>query len=261
MKNLFFLQIIFEVLPISSSGHLELIYLIIKYLKKLTFKEELLAHIPTMIIQFFVIIPLIKKIFNNFSKKRLLIEAIMLSVLTGVTAIGIFAKHFIKNFLDIKFPLWIGFYITSLLLLSLKILLDKKFNEREKEKEYLTFKDAFKIGIFQCFAFLPGVSRFAVTLVFCKLLRLSNRYSFFISVISGILLSFGGTLIVINSLINNSISLIDFYDLKVILFGINVCAVSLFLFCFIIKLYFYNWIWILGFYEIIIASIAMFYFG
>jgi undecaprenyl pyrophosphate phosphatase UppP len=201
MNILFFIQIILESLPISSSGHLYLLTLLSPTLVPLKTYEELLAHIPTLVL----IIILFRKVFwgwvTTYSSKRLFHDLFCFSVATLVTVIF----YALKFYLGYSYPslfICIPFYylpfINSLILLG---LLDTKgsgysainpFEKVDLCKNHISIKDALWIGAFQSLALISGISRFAITLYACLYRGFSRRYSMVISVALQAILCAGG---------------------------------------------------------------------
>ena len=179
------MQIIFESLPVSSSGN---VLLWIPLLQKFLALEpignilpdfDFLLHIPTLFIVgiFF---------FRSWSSRLLAIQSTH-SRLVVVAACCVLADtmtlalyFFWKAVGTAFFPLWVGFLCTSFLLASLH------FFSWKKRKSTLGYRDAGLLGLVQGMALLPGISRFASTLVVGVWLGYSYekacKYSFLIQV-------------------------------------------------------------------------------
>ena len=186
MNILFFIQIIFELLPISSSAHITIICKLIDDLYPLSFIEDLFAHLPTAIIQLFLVF-YIFILEQEISLKHKIKNIFNISVSVIPTAIIILLVKKLSKYIYIEIPIYYGLMITSYLLFSLI-----KTRHKINIKESISMKEGFLLGIFQGFAMIPGVSRFAVFLFSCKLMNFSHKYSFFLAMISNIVLSFGG---------------------------------------------------------------------
>ncbi len=159
-----FLQIIFEALPVSSSGNVLLWTPVLQNLLQISSARsvlpdfDFLLHIPTLFvlalfffrewIPFVIRIRKYKRTIVLFALRCLLADAI-------TTAFYFFWKAEGTAF----FPLWVGFLCTTIMLLSLY------FYKGKNLPKVFTYKDAALWGIVQGFALLPGVSRLASTFV------------------------------------------------------------------------------------------------
>lgn len=162
------IQGITEPLPISSSGHLKIIKSLFnnEVLSDMNFEiivnfGSLIAililyknEIITIIKDFFMYIKTKKQEYRtNYKYAWLIIVATIPSAL-----LGLLIKDFIENIFTTKL-VGLMLIITSILLYMIK---DTK---GIKEKEDITFIDAFKIGMFQVIALFPGISRSGATVV------------------------------------------------------------------------------------------------
>lgn len=254
MNILFFIQILLELIPISSSAHLTLLTIFFKNLKDLSFYENIIAHIPTAIVQsLFIIIFFISK--KNIPLKNKIITFFNLIIATFITAFFIGLSKFITIYINFKFPIYYGLLITTILLLS-----TLNFSYHENNKEILTFSDAIYLGIIQSIALIPGISRFAITLIGTYRCGMKKIFGFFISIALNTALSFGGLFFLIYSKFKNpNLILIknwENYDY----FLLALCfLINLYILNFIFKIYKKNYIWYLGFYEIILTFIIIYY--
>ncbi len=157
------LHVLLEVLPISSSGHMMLMLGILQK-RALSNNVDYLMHIPTL---------LINSIFlYNYSSWTSLEEFVQYAVLAMCAASITAVCYFVVK--GNKFPLWLGFLITSLLLFSVKWI-------PYYEVHTITFVKACIIGFVQGCALLPGISRLAATFVTGCWLDLSLQESFLFS--------------------------------------------------------------------------------
>lgn len=210
-----FLQIVFESLPISSSGHLF-------FIKKLFFKNiqwtellDHLAHAPTLIILLIFFkndwLPLARRLLSIQPKRashkkfiRLFLTifsfVFIADCITGVFYLvlkqwgeGLFCPMII-----VRLMLWvnscmasigleptsIGFIVTGGLLLSLYFLpLARGFYSYGGGARYevLTLRKSVMLGVVQGLALLPGLSRFGAMYVAARWLKISPRRAFQIS--------------------------------------------------------------------------------
>lgn len=154
------IQGISEFLPISSTGHLNLVQYFFKLSPSLTL--DILFHAGTLLAVLFFFRNQIKYFFQNFW--YILIGSIPAAI------IGVLLKSQFENiFADIKL-LPIFFLITSIL-----IYLTKYFKNNTKK---INFQNALIIGLFQALAILPGVSRSGATIFAGLLVGLSPIEAF-----------------------------------------------------------------------------------
>lgn len=188
MNILFFIQILLESLPISSSGHLYILKMICPKLNSLTIFEEFLSHIPTL----FLLIILSRKVFlrwiDTYSVKRLSYDLFCLSFATGITLLAYLLKwYFVSKFGSLfVIPFYYLPFLNSLLLFRMH-----DFNRNKESFEFITVKKAFWIGVIQSFALISGISRFGVTLWGGLFLGFSKRYAMVISIALQSILCFG----------------------------------------------------------------------
>lgn len=157
-----------EPLPISSSGHLKVIksFFTSTALSDINFEiivnfGSLLAilflyrkEIITIITDFFMYIKTKKKKYKtNYNYAWLIVIG---TIPAGI--IGIIIKDVLEKYFTVKIT-GLMFIITALLLYLIK---DK---DGKKDKEDLKVSDAIKIGLFQCIALIPGISRSGSTVV------------------------------------------------------------------------------------------------
>lgn len=169
------LSIILESLPISSSGHLKLIFNFYEnlYRKKFYISDFVfdLMHLPNFIILLFFVFQ--KKSYLLFDFNKNLSEIAFLIIASFITSLITAIFYFFIKLKKIYFPLYLGFIITSLLLLSLYFVLPGT-NE-------ITIVQSIVIGITQGLALLPGISRMASTYVVARWIGLNAQSSFIFS--------------------------------------------------------------------------------
>ena len=176
-----------ELLPISSSAHLNLIPWIFNW-EGLSDSFDVALHFGTLLaIGLFFFkdwIELIKGGFNLAIKKEKSTEGkmfwyIVLATIPG-GAIGFLLDHFLEN--TLKTPLIIA---TALIVMGILMYwADKKCKSKIKY-EKMGLKETFLIGLSQALAFIPGVSRSGVTITTGRLLKVDResaaKYSFMLS--------------------------------------------------------------------------------
>ena len=180
-----------ELLPISSSGHLNLIPLILGWEMPESFDVAL--HLGTLLaitIFFFKDwINLIKGGFNQVFKKekstdgKIFWYIVAVTIPTGIVSLLLdkFSEFLCEQF-GIELPL------IAIMLIALGIILyivDKK-SESKVDLENMTFKQSFLIGISQAIAAaFPGTSRSGITMTVARALKMDResaaKYSFLLS--------------------------------------------------------------------------------
>lgn len=197
-------QIIFESLPVSSSGHVILTLILSKFFWKnqdFCYPELLdpILHIPAFIAIALTFyrdwMPILRNLFHIivklFTKQKLRpsqnnlvfiflkIVGLIFGADIATSIFYFFFKVLFKNSLIIKNPqiLLIGFVCTTLILIS--IFIKQKIFVTKSEP--LNLKKALILGIIQGLAFIPGISRFASTYAAGCWLNLGTRRAFQIS--------------------------------------------------------------------------------
>lgn len=165
-----------EFLPVSSSGHLVLLQKIFNISNNVIL-FDIILHLGTLLAVVIVfrksIISLIK---NPFSKKmKFLIVGSIPTFLIALLFKDFFTNAFSGNLL------FVGFFITAILLLIASII-DKKY----KNNKPMKYKYILTMGLFQGFAILPGLSRSGSTITSSIVLGVNKEealeYSFLLSI-------------------------------------------------------------------------------
>ncbi len=167
-----------EFLPISSSGHLVIFshLLDFKYVGADGVFFDVMLHVGTLVAVLWVmrddIFAMLKDPFGNATWQLLIA-----TVPAGV--VGFFFSSYIESMFDIS-CVFVGFYFTAFIL-----LFASSFAKTASVKN-IGYKSASTMGIMQCFALLPGVSRSGSTLlggVFCGVDKSEvAKFSFIMSV-------------------------------------------------------------------------------
>lgn len=177
-----------EFLPVSSTGHM----IITQNLLGIESTEFVKAF--TVIIQFGAILSVVCLYWKRFFKlnpgkvsnlKTFLHKYDfywkLLVAFLPAAVIGLLFSDFIDELLE---NVWV---VASMLIIGgiFMLFVDKIFNNPEKS-QVLTEKKAFRIGLFQCIAMIPGVSRSMATIVGGMSQKLSRKtateFSFFLAV-------------------------------------------------------------------------------
>lgn len=163
-----------EFLPVSSTGHM----IITQSILGVESTEFVKAF--TVIIQFGAILSVIvlywRRFFQTFEfYMKLLVGFIPAAVL------GFLFSDYIDSLLEN-----VTVVATTLVLGGILMLFVDKWFNKPKEHEVVTYKNAFLIGMFQCVAMIPGVSRSMATIVGGMSRGLSRKlaaeFSFFLAV-------------------------------------------------------------------------------
>ncbi len=172
------LNIILESLPVSSSGHIRLLQDIFKLSKdSLDSHTEHLMHIPNaLLISIFLAYQarctLVTPSFTWLGS--LILAALIANLITGLAYL--FAKKH-----TLKLPLFIGFFISGTMLLSLYYMPNGTTTE-------LSIMHALIIGCAQTLALLPGISRMAMTVSAAIWLGIDPSLAFIFSLVCELLL-------------------------------------------------------------------------
>ena len=176
-----------ELLPISSSAHLNLIPWIFGW--NITESFDVALHFGTLLaigIFFFKDwIELIKGGYKQVVKKEKSTEGRMFWYIVIATIpggiIGFLLDHFVGDQLGTMY------LVTAIALIVMGIILyivDEKAPTKTEYKD-MTFKQTFLIGLSQALAFIPGVSRSGITMTTGRLMGVSRestaKYSFMLS--------------------------------------------------------------------------------
>lgn len=182
-----------ELLPISSSGHLEIIPWLFNWTSDPNFNIafegfDVALHFGTFLaiaIFFFKDwINLIVGGFNQVVKKKKTPEGRMFWYLVIATIpggiIGLLLDTFAGDVLKKPIIIAIALMVMGVIL----YFVDKKAKSTT-DYEHMTFKQTFLIGLSQCLAFIPGVSRSGITMTAGRAMGVDRpsaaRYSFMLS--------------------------------------------------------------------------------
>lgn len=151
-----------EYLPVSSSGHLA----IGSYLFGIEGEENLaftvLVHVATVMSTFVVLWKEIDWILKGLFKFKMNDETkYFLNIVVSMIPIGIVGVFF-KDHVEEIFGS--GLLIVGCCLLLTALLLTFSYYAKPRQREHISFKDAFIIGLAQACAVLPGLSRSGSTI-------------------------------------------------------------------------------------------------
>jgi undecaprenyl-diphosphatase len=182
-----------ELLPVSSSAHLNLIPWIFNWTASEEFNVafeafDVALHVGTLLaigIFFFKDwVDLIVGGFKQVVKKEKTLEGrmfwniVIATIPSGI--IGFILDHFLEDILTKPLIIAIALIIMGIIL----YIADEKCKSTT-DYEHLTFKQTFLVGLSQSLAFIPGVSRSGVTMTAARILGVDResaaKYSFMLS--------------------------------------------------------------------------------
>lgn len=157
-------QGITEFLPVSSSGHLQIAKALlgVEIEENLTFDVTLHAAtvLSTIVVLWSEVWRLLKGLFSRrFTPEQAYVLKLIVSMIP-IGIVGFCFKDRIDAMLDAP---WILALVGAMLLLT-AALLAFAYYARPREKERISYRDAFIIGIAQAVAVLPGLSRSGSTI-------------------------------------------------------------------------------------------------
>lgn len=164
-----------EFLPVSSTGHMIIASSLLgiaedDFTKTFTVAIQLGAILSVVVYYF-------KKFLQSFKFYTILFVAFIPAMITGFL-FGDYIDALLENVWVVAISLVLGGIVL--------IFIDKWFPEENLTEDTIDYKNAFIIGLYQCIALVPGVSRSAAT-IFGGLTRKLNRksaaeFSFFLAV-------------------------------------------------------------------------------
>lgn len=189
-----------ELLPVSSSAHLNVIPWIFNWTQNPQFVEEfggsfdVALHFGTLIaIGLFFIkdwINLIKAGFKNVVKKENSIEGKMFWYLVIATIpagiLALILDKISENIINGNFKLEMGMIAIALIVMGIILAIVDKKSENKYKYEDITLKQSLLIGISQAIAAaFPGVSRSGITMTVARSLKIDResaaKFSFLLS--------------------------------------------------------------------------------
>ncbi|MDR0995905.1 MAG: undecaprenyl-diphosphate phosphatase [Tannerella sp.] len=163
-----------EFLPISSTGHM----IIVQHLLGVESSEFVKTF--TVVIQFGAILSVLCLYWRRFLQSWSFYGKLLVAFIpAGV--VGFLCNDYIDELLE---NVWV---VAAMLLVGgvFMLFVDRLFNRPEASQEVST-KKAFYIGLFQCIAMIPGVSRSMATIVGGMAQKLNRKtaaeFSFFLAV-------------------------------------------------------------------------------
>jgi undecaprenyl-diphosphatase len=174
-----------EFLPISSTGHLILINQFLSFDENFTKLFDIVIQLGAILA---VVIYFFKKLwpFSGDEAKNKNTWSIWYKTFLAVIPaliVGAIFSDFVEKVLFNPFTVAISLIVGGVIIIFVENNnVETKFDSLEK----LSFKNAFLIGLFQCIALVPGVSRSASTIVGATLLGgnriVATEFSFFLAI-------------------------------------------------------------------------------
>jgi undecaprenyl-diphosphatase len=166
-----------EFLPVSSTGHM------IIASSFFGIAHEDFTKLFTIVIQLGAILSVVVLYFKRFFQTLDFYFKLLVAFIPAVV-LGLLLSDFIDGLLENPVTVAISLLIGGLILLKV----DEWFNNPNtaETSQEITYLQAFKIGLFQCIAMIPGVSRSGATIVGGMSQKLSRttaaEFSFFLAV-------------------------------------------------------------------------------
>lgn len=143
-----------EFLPISSTGHMIIVSSI------MGINELEFTKIFTVNIQFGAILSVIVLYWKRFFTSLDIYYKLFIAFIPAAV-IGLLLSDIIDLMLESVVVVAVMLLLGGIVL----IFVDRWFNNSTKDIDQLSYPSAFKIGLFQCLAMVPGVSRSAATII------------------------------------------------------------------------------------------------
>ncbi len=163
-----------EYLPVSSSGHLAIAGNLLGIedpdkIMMFTVAVHVATVLSTLVILYKEIIWIVKGLFRKSSPQTAspygirslnMEQNYVLNIIISMIPVGIVGLFF-KDFVEEQFD---SLMVVGICLLVTALLLSFSYFAKPREKEHISMKDAFIIGIAQALAVLPGLSRSGSTI-------------------------------------------------------------------------------------------------
>ena len=165
-----------EFLPISSTGHL----ILASALLGATDERWTVFNI---VIQTGAMLAVVWEYRARFFRVDIALYRNLIVAFIPAAVVGLAFAKYIKAYLFHAVPVALAFIVGGVIILFVE---RRSFAPRVEEARAMTWLDALKVGIAQCFALIPGTSRSGATIIGGMLFGLSRRaateFSFFLAV-------------------------------------------------------------------------------
>jgi undecaprenyl-diphosphatase len=165
-----------EFLPISSTGHLIL-------------TAELLGatderwKVFNIVIQTGAMLAVVWEYRARFFRVDVALYRNLVVAFIPAAVLGLAFSKYIKSYLFHAVPVALAFIVGGVIILLVE---RRSFTPRVEDARAMTWRDALKVGLAQCFALIPGTSRSGATIIGGMLFGLSRKaateFSFFLAV-------------------------------------------------------------------------------
>jgi undecaprenyl-diphosphatase len=182
----FFFELILEMFPISSSGHILLLSNFYKNIEPLSFLLDHISHSLIFFIQVWYVFPFFLSLIRRGKILNIVKIILYFFCTTLITSMGYIVKGLLfDKLLWFNFPLFLGFFITTFCLITIF------FTNSSRTKLFynFTFSESIFFGLLQCFALLPGISRLSIILLGATLCRYTKENALFMAIMSNISIS------------------------------------------------------------------------
>src|ERR1700758_366477 len=140
-----------EFLPISSTGHMVVASAL------MGIGKDEFVKLFEVVIQLGAILAVVVLYFKRFVRSVDFYVKLVIAVIPAVI-LGVLLKKYIDNLLESPLVVAVAFVVGGVILL----FVDDWFNRPTiKDEKNINHATAFKIGVFQCLAMIPGISRSA----------------------------------------------------------------------------------------------------
>jgi undecaprenyl-diphosphatase len=165
-----------EFLPVSSTGHMVIASSL------MGIDTDVFVKLFEIVIQLGAILAVVVLYFKRFFRSINFYYKLVVGVIPAII-LGVGLKKYIDVLLESPLVIGVALLVGGVILLFVDEWFNKPTVTEEKDINYLT---AFKIGIFQCLAMVPGVSRSAASIVGGMSQKLNRtaaaEFSFFLAV-------------------------------------------------------------------------------
>jgi undecaprenyl-diphosphatase len=166
-----------EFLPISSTGHLILA-------GDLLGANDERWNVFNIVIQTGAMLAVVWEYRSRFFKIDFVLYKNLFIAFLPAAILGLLFSKYIKSYLFHAVPVALAFIVGGIVILLVER--NPQRNTRVEATAAMTWLDALKVGIAQCFALIPGTSRSGATIIGGMLFGLSRKaateFSFFLAV-------------------------------------------------------------------------------
>lgn len=165
-----------EFLPISSTGHLILA-------ADLLDATDERWNVFNLVIQTGAMLAVVWEYRARFFRVDVALYRNLIVAFIPAAVLGLLFSKYIKAYLFHAVPVALAFIVGGVIILLVE---RRSFQPRVETSQSMTWLDALKVGIAQCFALIPGTSRSGATIIGGMLFGLSRKaateFSFFLAV-------------------------------------------------------------------------------